>query len=210
MKRMLILLCIALAAVASCNTYTVRNEIKHGSAISKMKSAGILVRLPENSRAFREEYERSIAQWIAGVPAQKKRLEIVTGASEKLVYYKSDSDRIYQLAEGNRFLRYKSLGIINMYLNENRAELKQIINEKNLDGLLVYEVFGVTSTEMQFVDFDSVVLMVDKDLKVLYLDRQTDSVPTDEFDSVKVRRKLMNSVCERLVETLDDYGFIDN
>jgi hypothetical protein len=40
MKRMLILLCIALAAVASCNTYTVRNEIKHGSAISKMKSAG--------------------------------------------------------------------------------------------------------------------------------------------------------------------------
>ncbi len=219
MKRILILLFIALMAVASCNTYTVRNEVEHGRSINKMKSAGILVRLPENSRAFREEYERGLAQWIAGSQTIK-RLEVVTDAPEKITYLKSDPDRFFQyrdrsrgflqFGEGDRFMKYKSLGIINNYLGENRGEFKRILNEKNFDGLMVYEVFGVTSTEMQFVDFDSMLLILDKDLKVVYLDRQTDSFPTDEFDSVKVRRKLINCVSERLIETLDDLNFIDN
>lgn len=195
--------------IVSCGTYTVVQEVENNDGVEGITKAGIVMRVPRNIRIAREEYINNIRQWLTGVKALKE-LYVFQEGSEELVYTKGDEDRFYQFSERSRFLKYKSLGIINLYLRNNSAELKKMISDKNLNGVIFYEVFGVTSTEMQFVDFDSVVTIVDKNLNVVYLDHQSNNFSTSEFDFDKVKHKLFDLVSQRLVEKLDDLEFLEN
>jgi hypothetical protein len=62
--------------------------------------------------------------------------------------------------------------------------------------------------EMQFFDFDSVVCVLDHDLKIAYLDRQFNSFAVDEISAARVRQQLVDRVSERLINTLDDLNFL--
>ena len=62
--------------------------------------------------------------------------------------------------------------------------------------------------EMQFFDFDSVVCVLDRDLKIAYLDRQFNSFAVDEISAARVRQQLVDRVSERLINTLDDLNFL--
>lgn len=197
---------IAALALLSCSTYTVKVEIER-DGVDRVKSAGIVMRTPSTLRIGRGEYEGNLSRWIDGLKKVKK-LEIVRGAPEALALVGEEPDRFFQAADGNRFLTYKSLGVINQYLRKNRQSLSGVLASGGHDGLLIYEVFGVTSTEMQFVDFDTVIVLVDRDLNVLYLDHQSDNLSTDEFDFEKVKQKLLNSVSERFVEQAIDLEFL--
>jgi hypothetical protein len=197
---------IAALALLSCSTYTVKVEIER-DGVDAVKNAGIVMRTPSTLRIVRGEYENNLSRWIDGLKKVKK-MEIVRGAPEALTLIGEESDRFFQAADGNRFLTYKSLGVINQYLRNNRQALTGALAAGGHDGLLIYEVFGVTSTEMQFVDFDTVIVLVDRDLNVLYLDHQSDNLSTDEFDFEKVKQKLLNSVSERFVEQAIQLEFL--
>ncbi len=197
-----------LCMIISCGTYTVTREMENSAGVDGIAKAAVVVRVPRNIRIAHDEYVNNIRQWLSGVKALKE-LYIVTEGSEELVYTKGDEDRFYQFSERSSFLRYKSLGIINLYLRNNSAELKKLISDKSLSGVIFYEVFGVTSTEMQFVDFDSVVTIVDKNLNVVYLDHQSDNFSTNEFDFDKVKHKLFDLVSQRFIEKLENLEFIE-
>jgi len=197
---------VAALALLSCSTYTVKVEIER-DGVDRVKSAGIVMRTPSTLRIVRGEYENNLSRWIDGLKKVKK-LEIVRDVPEALALVGEEPDRFFQAADGNRFLTYKSLGVVNQYLRNNRQALTGALAAGGHDGLLIYEVFGVTSTEMQFVDFDTVMVLVDRDLNVLYLDHQSDNLSTDEFDFEKVKQKLLNSVSERFVEKAIDLEFL--
>lgn len=200
--------CAVLCFTLSCGTYTVVREMENNAGVAEITKAGVVVRVPQNIRIHRDEYINNMRQWLYGVKSLKE-VTVLSGGSNDLVYLKGDEDRFYQNEEQSRFLKYKSLGIINLYLRNNSAELKKMISEKGLNGLIFYEVFGVTSTEMQFVDFDSVLVLTDKNLNVVYLDHQSNNFSTNEFNFDKVKHELFNLVSQRLVDKLEDLEFIE-
>ena len=87
--------------------------------------------------------------------------------------------------------------------------INKLLSERKYDGLIIYEVDGIVSAEMQFVGFDTVMVFIDNKLNVLYLDRQSINLETVEFDFDRVKIKLLDGVSERFVEKLIDFDLLE-
>lgn len=197
----------AAAAVISCSTYSVSREMSNGSALKKMKSACVVLRLSQKSRIGREEQTKNLTNWLAAARPIRKTA-IATSCGESVCSYGAEEERFYQIDGEGDFLKFKAAGVVNEFIRVNTAELKRIIAENDCDGIVIYEVYGVMALEMQFFDFDSVVCVLDRDLKIAYLDRQFNSFGVDEISAARVRQQLVDRVSERLVNTLDDLNFL--
>lgn len=204
-------LLMAVLVCLQCTGYSVSTEIREGSRISKMRKAGLILHLSKGTRFTKEEHLRNITSWVAGYKPSKKQLMIFAPGdySDRLGYYGIEDDRFLQLSMNKKFLRYKSSGVINLYLRQNEAELKKIIADSNLEGIIIYEVLSVLSPEMQFYDFDTVMVIVDKSLNVVYMDYQSDGYDVDELDPAKVKKQLLDKISSRLVVKLKDLNFIE-
>lgn len=214
-KGTIMMLCSMLLAGLSCSKFSITKEIDKGSKVSTMKKAGVLLRVSQSGEMDLDDQRNNLSGWISGYKPIRE-LSIIKDTSEKISYFNSDIERFYQsqVEEGvmsyrHRFLLYKSLGVINLFLRNNSAELKKIISDNGLDGLIIYEVYSVLSTEMQFMDFDSIVLVVDSGLNVLFMDHQSDGFETHEIDIDRIRELLLNNISERLVVNLLAMDFID-
>ena len=137
-----------------------------------------------------------------------KNLNYISDCNEDVVFYNSLQERFYQLSDNKIFLRYKSIGVIKLYLRKNEAELKNIISLSDLDGLIIHEIYDVISSEMQFMDFDSVLVIVDKNLNILYMDYQSDEFESIESDLNVVKGHLMDKISQRFIDRLLDLEFI--
>lgn len=197
----------AAAAFTSCSTYSVSKEMSSGSALGKMKSACVVLRLSRNSRIEREEQTRNLASWLSAAK-QTKKLAVLSSCDDGVCSYTGQDDRFYQVDGDGRFLKYKAAGVVNEYVRANEAGLRKILADNGCDGIIIYEVYGVIALEMQFFDFDSAVCVLDRDLKPVHLDRQFDSYNVDEISAARVRQQLLDRVSERLVDALDDMGFL--
>lgn len=206
MKRLWASLIVVLTAV-SCGGMNVKKISSDSDAILKVKKAGFIVRIARDVRLTREDYVKSISHWIAGFVPQKDLL-FIADTSDKITYFNTNEDRFYQLDESGNFLRFKSTGVVNMYLRDNRDELKKLMADNSLDGLFIYEIYGVIANEMQFVDYDTMLVMTDKNLKVIYLDHQHLSDDTNELDFDRIKVKYMDSISERITRTLLDLRFL--
>ncbi|HPK45558.1 MAG TPA: hypothetical protein PLV62_11300, partial [Spirochaetota bacterium] len=62
---------------------------------------------------------------------------------------------------------------------------------------------------MGFVDYDSVFVIIDKNLKVVYFDYNHDRKNTNEFSTQVLWDFLLNEMNTRCVRTLMKIGFLD-
>ncbi len=207
MRRIPVLFVIALLGF-SCSKYTIRTEVEKSDEISEIQKAGIIVRISERSKIPLDEHTKSLSHWLGG-HKQLKDILLYAESNELINYYSDESRRFYQISSEGTFLRYKSLGVVNSYLRANSAELNRFIEEKKLNGLIIYEIYTVLSSEMQFMDFDSVVVITDKNLNILYIDNQRDGFESNEYDLDRVKEQLLNRITERFLEVLFDNDFIE-
>jgi hypothetical protein len=203
----------------SCSSYSVSREVKEGSSIDKIKKAGLVLRISKANRLQRESYQKSISSWIDGYKSLKP-LIMLADASDKVISSEANEERFYQETEEpttitifkqstKTYLKYKSLGAVNIYLRENNKELRDLLAKNGLDGFVIYEIYGVVSTEMQFIDFDTVLVITDKNLNVIYMDHQSDNFTTVGTDMNSTKKQLLDKVSERLVSELMSYDFIE-
>ena len=208
-RKLFVLTVIALVGL-NCSKFSVRTDIEKSYKVSTFKKSGLILRISAKSRLLFQEQERNTDRWIAGHKPIKNIL-LLSGISDKVKYFNQDIERFYQESLNRNFLKYKSLGVINLYLRNNESELKKTITENDLSGLVIYEVYSVLSTAMQFMDFDSVIIITDRNLNVLYMDHQSDGFNIDdigEIDPDKIKDELLNYISERLIEKLIDLEFI--
>lgn len=206
MKRSL-LICISVFLV-SCSTYNVENEIKE-NGLNKYKNSAIVFRLPKSSPVTKQEFEKNLTSWIEGFK-KNNRLIILENVNDKIITYDSESNRLYQASDDNTFLLEKSIGSISVFNKENEKELKALINDNGLDSLIIYEIESFCSSTMQYLSFSSMILILDVNGKISYLDHQSDAYFTEEvtpFNS-KIKMNLMDKVCERFVEQLLKLDYI--
>lgn len=207
MKKTL-LICISLL-IASCSTYNVEKEINKSSA-KKYKNSAIIFRLPKSSSVSRQEIEKNFISWLEGFQ-KNNRLLIPENVSEKIRFYDSEADRFYQVSEDDSFLLEKSTGSLSVFNRENEKELKNIINGNGLDSILIYEIDGFCSATIQYLSFSSMIVILDADGKISYLDHQSDAYNTEEitpFNS-KIKMNLMDKISERLIEQLLNLDYIE-
>lgn len=201
-------LIIMISLVLSCTSMNVKVVQENDNAVETVKKAGLIIRISRDVRIGRDDYVKSISHWIAGLRPQKNLL-FVSDTGDKATFFTDDNDRFYQVTEDGSYLKYKSLGVVNLYLRDNREELKKIIDTNSLDGLFIYEIYGVIANEMQFVDYDTVLVMTDKNLNLIYLDRQNFGDDTNELDFDRIKIKYLDSVSDRLTRTLIKMDFLD-
>jgi len=207
MKRIPSIL-LLLAVALSCGSISVKTVQENDDAVEAVKKAGLVIRVSRDVRVVREDFVKSISHWIAGL-RPRKNLLFIADTSEKVSFFNSDEDRFYQVAEDGGFLKYKSMGVVNLYLRDNRAEMKKIMDDNSLDALFIYEVNGIIANEMQFVDYDTALVMADRNLNVIYMDRQHYNEDTSEIDFDRIKIKFLDSVSDRLTRTLIRLDFLD-
>lgn len=202
------LFCIILPFIISCSSYKTTIEIEKGSKLSKLKKSGIIYRTSVNNSIQQDEYTKSLLYWLEGSKKINNYL-IVPVSTENIHQFASNSDRFYQLDIDDQFLRYKAIGVISFYLRTNEDQLKKIMAENGLDSLIIYEVVNEFSAEMQHYDFETMLIVVNSNLELLYMDKQMENSKTFEFDSQVVKRHLLDRISNRLLEKMIELNYVE-
>ncbi len=194
--------------IFSCSGFNVKKEFSEDRRLSSLKKSGIIIHLWKNSMVRRQEIEENLTYWLKGCKGLNET-PVVTGALPSLYIYNSDMDRFLQTTGDGSFLSYKSMGVIRTYITTHRDELKKVIAESGLDSLIFYEIDGNCSSELGYVDFNSMVMIIDTDLNILYLDHQSRGFDTDEWDRNILRKTLLDKLSERFLETMESLEYIE-
>jgi len=206
MKKILPLLLFACLLV-SCSGFHVKNEIKNGSALKKLKHTGIIIRVTHNTPVELKYFNRNMTQWLE--PYKKiNNLTLLVEISKNLNTARGDYNRFLQFSADKDFQYYQTMGIIAGYLNSNREELDNLKTENSLDSFLIYEVDGSYSSELQFSDFNSMAVIVDGNYQIVYMDRQADSFEAFEIDRGILREDLLDQVSNRLLDLMFKLGYL--
>lgn len=192
--------------LVSCSTFRVTTEIDHGSKVSKLKKTGILIRLPNSSPITQTRFNESLGQWLAGYK-RVNTLPIVT-ASPAIAQATTDFDQFLQFTARDEFMTQKTVGIITMYAEKNRAEFEKLFADNDLDSLLIYEINSAYSPEMEFYDFRTLVVVMDKSFAIHYLDHQFDKYDSNNPDPQVMQNYILDRVNERIIDLLKDFNFI--
>jgi hypothetical protein len=196
-----------LVLLTSCSTYKTKVDFDQKEAIKKITKAGLIFRVSRNSRIPREDHLANAAHWLAG-SCTVRPIKIISPCSDGVCAFSKGEDRFYQVSDASGFLKYKSAGVVNLYLRSNAEELKKILAENDIDALFIYEVYGVMSPEMQFFEFESVLCVVDSSLAVIYRDHQSNYFETDGVTAEKMKLDLLDKISSRLVKALEDLKFV--
>jgi len=199
---------LAALIITSCSSFSVKNEIDKTDKLNPVKKTGVFFRIPQRTFVSEKDYRQTLGYWVEGYQ-QLKKITLLTGVSSKMGIYSSDQNRFYQLNESRDFLKFKSLGVIKSYLQAHKTEIDGIMASNNLDALVLYEVDGFFQTELQHVEFNTVIIIVDKSMNVLFMDRQENIYGhVDEINPEKIKKHLLDKVSQRFIETMIDIDFI--
>lgn len=191
----------------SCSKYNVKTEVTKNRALKGFKKSGIMYRFSRGSMLDRDDLYVNLEYWLASY-MKLNDFVIVKDVDEKLWSMESDMDRFYQLSNQNKFLYYKSIGVITMYLRNNDEAIKKIFQDNGLDSLVIYEIDGGFSPTMQFIDFNSSVIIVDAEMQVAYLDYQKVAFDIDEWDPDIIKKHLMDKLNDRLLQVFFSYNYL--
>ncbi len=194
-------------SLVSCSSYSTKVDLEKGSALRQVKKAGIILRISRNSKINGKEYQENLSNWLAAAKPVKS-VTLITDCSEKVTRFSTEDERFYQLSDSGKFLKFKSTGVVNLYLRSNEEELKKLITDRGLDGLAIYEVYSIVSHEMQYLEFESVLCVVDKQLSVIYTDRQSDTFDSSEMSLDKMKIHILDKISDRLIRTLGGLNFL--
>lgn len=178
--------------------------------LPKMKTinkVAVMVRIPASSPIEHARYVKTLQAMIAGYKHNKEMI-IISEDLPALTVFQSNDDRFFQTSLEGDFLYFKATGIVNSYCFRNKAELQSLFEKYGSDLLVIYEPYGVVSYGMGFIDYDSVMVILNKELKIAYFDYNHDRKATNEFSTDVLRDFLLNEINTRCVNTFTDLGFI--
>ena len=214
-----IIIIIFIFTLSTCSSFDVKTDIKKKSGLSEIKKSGIIIRLANSSKITREEMEKNLSSWLKTYELSEN-LMIITDTSEKVNLFTQVDDRFFQESIKHRekgyfglfwddaYLTYKSIGVVNSYLQKNEDELKKFITDKSVNGLIIYEIYNIISVGMQFMDFDSVIAVADKNLNIVYMNHQTNGYEISEQDIERAKKQMMDKISQRFIEDLQDIDFL--
>lgn len=206
MKKYIILI-LGLSLYISCSEYHIKKEIKNGSALSKLKNSGIIMRKTSDTPVSLKLFYKNMAQWLE--PYKKiNNLKLLTETSKNLNAAHGESERFLQFSNKNDFQYYQTIGIINGYLKKNKEELDKLKTDNNLDSFIIYEMDGTLAAELQFFDFRSMIIIVNNKNEILYMDRQFDKYNTYEFDREMLSEDLLDQVSNRFLELMFTLDYV--
>jgi len=208
MKK-LSLIAIILIVFVSCSSYGVKKEINKSSQIKKLEKVGIIIRTPKASMLTNAEVMLSIQKW-SGAYKEKKELIYLAqkDMSEEIYLYDTTLGPFAQLDESKSFMKFKTVGVINMFLRTHSEELKKIMEAKGLDSILIFEVDGFYSPELQWTAVYSMTVVANDELDILFLDRQSKSKDVNEMIGDRVKAIVLNDIGGRFVAMLRSLGCI--
>ncbi len=206
MKKVLFAFSVILLIV-QCSTYNVKKEISDSSAIKSFQKTGIVFRIPSTNEIQHAQMEKNLDAWLSSC-VKNKEVVILRDVDDPVDVVESDLDRFYQLSSKNSFMKYKTVGVITLYLRNNEESIKKILSDNQLDSLLIYEIDAGYSETMQFINFNSSVVIIDSQLRICFLDYQNKSFDIVEWDPDIIKKHLMDKMNDRLLQLLADYNFI--
>ncbi len=202
-KTSIALFLVSIITQFSCSNYL----IKDNELLSKLSKAGIIFRISKSSKISKDEIIKNTQYWLSNY-RKEKDITIITETSESIGYFKYPHERFFQLSNENNFLKYKSIGVLNLYLQNNRKELLNILSTNNLDSLIIFEIYSIISTEMQFFDYDTVLAVVDSNLNIAYLDSQTSHIDSESSNLEELKNQTMDKINQNLIEDLQELDFL--
>ena len=198
---------LAFCLIVSCSDYHIKKEIKNGSALSKLKSSGIIIRKTNDTPIPMKLCYKNMTQWLE--PFKKiNNVKLLTETSKNLHASAGESERFLQFSNKNDFQYYQTIGIITGYLNKNKEELDKLKNDNNLDSFIIYEMDGTLSAELQFFDFRSMIIIVNNKNEVIYMDRQFDKYETYEFNKEILTEDLLDQASNRFLELMFKLNYL--
>ncbi len=207
MKRYGVLALALAMTVTSCVKYHVTREIQLNTLLSTFKNSGVLFRVTHNSSIKGDRLNESLMQWLGGYE-RSNGLKIIDNADDKLSVCKSEFDRFVQYSDSDELLYNKTRGIINKYLNENREAIDALFEEHGLDSLIIYEIDTAISAELQFLDFASMMLIIDREQTIAYMDHHFDTYDTNEYDREVMHDNLIDRVIGRFLDLMSRLKYI--
>lgn len=193
--------------LVSCGSFNVKQDQSDSAKIVGVKKVGIVIRSMKSTNLDNKDYQKNLSSWINGYK-EKKSIVIIETSNNKVISYNDDTNRFYQISENNKFQEYKSLGSMKLYVKENETEFRSIIESNQLDALLIYEVQGLTFLEMQFMDIESSICMIDKDLQIVFRDHQDNRYNFDAISEFDANKILLDRASARLIERLINWGYL--
>jgi len=178
--------------------------------LPKMKTinkVAVMLRIPASSPIEYARYTKTLQAMIAGYKHNKEMI-VISEELPAITVFQSNDDRFFQTSLEGDFLYFKATGIVNSYCFKNKNELQSLFETYGCDLLVIYEPYGVVSYGMGFIDYDSVMVILNKELKITYFDYNHDRKETGEFSTDILWDFLLNEINTRCVHTLIDLGFI--
>ena len=209
MKRISsIFFCFLIANILACSGFNIKKTISDSSALKKLRKSGIVVRVWQNGAISSAEIQQNLAYWIEG---HKKinDLTFIQDGSPELLKYSSENDRFFQRDEDKSFLSYKSTGVFQIYKNRHREELNKFINSNGLDSIIFYEVDGFSSSELQFININSSIIIADTKLNIIFMDHHTGDEDVDEWDKDSLKKILLDKISLRFIYSMESLDYID-
>ncbi|MBN2403272.1 MAG: hypothetical protein JXN64_12855 [Spirochaetes bacterium] len=191
----------------SCSTYSIKTDIADSAVISKIKSTGIIFRISNGSKIKKEELINNCLYWLT-VYKKTGNITVIKDASDSLSVFNNPQQRFYQLSNEDEYLKYKSIGVVNLYLQNNQNELLNIISENNLDSIIIFEIYSIISTQMQFFEYESVLAVADTDLNIAYLDHQSDFFESTSSSLDDLKNQTLDKINDRLMDKLVDLNLL--
>jgi hypothetical protein len=198
---------ILIAVYVSCSSGKPKELHENLPKMKTIKKIAVMVRIPSSSPIEYARYTKTLQAMLAGY-TQKKEMIVILEELPALTVFQSNDDRFFQTSLEGEFLYYKATGIVNSYCFKNKNELQSLFEKYGCDLLVVYEPYGVVSYGMGFMDYDSVMVIVNKELKITYFDYNHDRKETNEFSTEVLWDFLLNEINTRCVNTLMELGFI--
>lgn len=200
---------LVLFLVCACSSINVTKDTYRKDAVRALSSTGIVLRISEKGILSQESCVSGILSWLESTRLNKKVIVIPSSPSGVSRWMGRD-DRLYQLSTEGEYQRYKSLGIARIYLRNQGAELLKIMEDNGLDSLVIFETDGFFSQEMQFIDLNSVLMLVNRKLDIVYMDHHSENSDIAETDDAAFRRILIDRQSARLIHTLEYLEFLDS
>ncbi|MCL1911770.1 MAG: hypothetical protein FWG13_06165 [Leptospirales bacterium] len=200
MKNILFLLCLSFIFI-SCSG--IKKVTAKNDALPELKSSGVIIRVWKNSMLSVSDIESNMRYWV---DESQKNNSLPFMPSSPLSYY-TDSDRFCQISEDS-FLEYKSTGAVRVFLSDHREELSALMKDNNLDSLIFYETDGFFAPELQSSDIKSVIVIVDRNLNVLYMDYYSKDTKLDEWEREAIKKIVLDQVSLRFVYSMQTLGYI--
>ncbi len=207
MRSAAIILTVSLLFI-SCSKYNIKSELKDKAKLSNFKHSGIIIRVPDYSSLNNELHNKTLSFWLDGYKKVNK-LHLLSNASANLSAFHTEYERMYKLSGKNDFLKYKTLGAIYQYVRKNEVELDKIMSQNDLDSLILYEVDSTYSLEMQYYQFNSMIVILDSSYDVAYIDHQNMSKDIFEIDRQIIRKTLLDDINTRFSELMFGLNYLD-